>query len=348
MTTNRQWRLTRHPEPDEHLGFDHFQLTNASVPEPADGEFLLRTIALGTSPAQRAYVSKSLSMHEKIAIGDVMRGRGVGIVTATRHAEYQEGDVVIASTGWQDFSIQCPAGENPNVLSLRKVKGPIRPLTTTLGIIGIAGATAYFGLLDVEQAKSGDTVVVSAAAGGIGSVVGQIARLSGCRVIGIAGGPEKCRWLTDVLKFDETIDYKNENLDDRLKSLYPDGVDVFFDNVGGAMLDTVLSHIALNARIVICGYISTDYRDDTNLGPRNYKYLVRQRARMEGFFVFDYRHRYGEAEEHLRKWFKSGQLINSEDVDEGLEAMPLTLQSLFTGKNRGIKLCRVAPDPDYL
>ncbi len=342
---NRQWILARHPEPDEFIGPEHFELKESIVPEPADNEFVLKTIALGTSPAQRAYVSKGLSMHEKIAIGDIMRGRGTGVVTASKHKAYRDGEIVIASTGWQDYSVQRPESENPNVLSLRKVANPVKPMTMLLGTLGSAGTTAYFGLLDVGQTKPGDTVVISAAAGGIGSVAGQIARIKGCTVVGIAGGPEKCRWLTESLKFHHALDYKNEDVDARLDELCPHGIDVFFDNVGGEILNTVLTHIALNARVVICGYIATDYKEGDLNGPINYKNLVRKRARMEGFFIFDYRHRFDEAEADLRSWFESGTLINTEDVDDGLEYMPTTLQSLFTGRNKGIKLCRVSPDP---
>jgi len=288
MSVNRQWLLARHPETNEVIGFDHFTLNEREIPKPDDGEILVQTIALGTSPAQRSYVSKSLSMHDKIAIGDVMRGRGTGIVTESRNPNYSVGEIVIASTGWQDFSIQSPARQNPNVLSIQKVENPIYPLTMTLGVLGGAGATAYFGLMDVGLLRAGDTVVISAAAGGVGSVAGQIARIAGCRVIGIAGGPEK----------------------------------------------------------FICGFISTDYKDDLKTGPKNYENLVRKRARMEGFFIFDYRHRFDESEARLRQWYQSGLLINCEDVDDGLEHMPATLGSLFTGGNKGIKLCRVSPDPD--
>lgn len=346
MSVNRQWLLARHPETNEVIGFDHFTLNEREIPKPDDGEILVQTIALGTSPAQRSYVSKSLSMHDKIAIGDVMRGRGTGIVTESRNPNYSVGEIVIASTGWQDFSIQSPARQNPNVLSIQKVENPIYPLTMTLGVLGGAGATAYFGLMDVGLLRAGDTVVISAAAGGVGSVAGQIARIAGCRVIGIAGGPEKCNWVTGTLGFHDAIDYKNENVGQRLDALCPDGVDVFFDNVGGSILDDVLGRIALSARIVICGFISTDYKDDLKTGPKNYENLVRKRARMEGFFIFDYRHRFDEAEARLRQWYQSGLLINCEDVDDGLEHMPATLGSLFTGGNKGIKLCRVSPDPD--
>ena len=345
MGVNRQWRLARHPEPSEDIGFEHFELTESPMPTPDAGEFVVQTIALGTSPAQRSYISKSLSMHDKIAIGDVMRGRGVGVVAESRNQNYQVGEIVISSTGWQNFSIQSPAQQNPNVLSIQKIVTPVLPLTMTLGILGSAGATAYFGLFDVGCIKAGDTVVVSAAAGGIGSVAGQLARIAGCRVVGIAGGPEKCQWVTEVLGYDYAIDYKNESVGERLDALCPNGVDVFFDNVGGEILDDVLARIALNARVIICGFISTDYQDGLNRGPRNYKNLVRKRARMEGFFIFDYRHRFQEAEDRLRRWYDEGLLINCEDVDDGLEHMPGTLGSLFTGGNKGIKLCRVSPDP---
>ncbi len=342
---NRQWRLARRPGPGELVGEGHFDLVEHPAPEPRAGEFLLRTLWLGTSPAQRGYISAGPSMHEKVALGDVMRGRGVGVVLDSRDQGFAPGDIVVASTGWQEYSIQAPAASG--VLAVRRVVDPVKPYSSILGALGAAGLTAYFGLLRVGELAKGDTVVVSAAAGGIGSCAVQIARAAGAaRVIGIAGGARKCAWLRDQLGVTQTIDYRTESVDERLGQLLPDGMNVFFDNVGGDTLNQALDHLALHARVVICGFIATDYAAHPVAGPGNYQNLVRRRARMEGFFVFDYADQFEAAEAVLKTWHRDARLASIEDVAEGLEQMPAALQSLFTGANLGIKLCRVAPDPD--
>lgn len=289
---NRQWRLKRHPEPGEVVSADLFAFESGAIPKPDDGQVLVRTLALGTSPAQRSYISLGRSMHEKVKLGDVMRGRGVGVVIESRHPDYKPGDIMSASLGWQDYSVQTPSVHAQRILNIGKVAQPVKPYSLHLGVLGSAGATGYFGLLDVGEAKPGDTVVVSAAAGGIGSIVGQIARNIGCRVIGIAGSDEKCRWVVDALKFDAAINYKTENVDARLGELCPDGMNVYFDNVGGDILDAALDHLALHARIVVCGFISVEQAVGPAPGPKNYGNLVRRRARMEGFFVLDYVERF--------------------------------------------------------
>ena len=250
-----------------------------------------------------------------------------------------------ASLGWQDYALMTPTAQTLSILNISKVEHPVRPLSLHIGLLGGAGATAYFGLLDVGAAKAGDTVVVSAAAGGVGALTGQIAKLSGCRVIGICGSDAKCDWIIRTLNFDAAINYKTQNVDDRLTELCPDGMNVFFDNVGGAILDTALNHLAHRARVVICGYISTDYATGPQVGPANYKNLLRNRARMEGFYIFDYVPRWREAEEKLRSWYLAGKINSCDDVDEGLENMPETLASLFKGTNKGVKINRVAADP---
>lgn len=347
--TNRQWRVARYPKREEVIGPDHFDWTSEPIPEPGDGEFLVRTICLAPVPAQRGYLEMSHnSFLENIAIGDVMRGRGVGQVVASRHPDYQEGEIFVGSLGWQDYSIQRPRGAE-FVFSTKKVKHPIRPLSTELGILGQAGATAYFGLLETGQMKAGQNVLISAAAGGVGSAAGQIARIRGARqVVGIAGSDAKCKWLTDELGYDQVINYKTDNVGERIAEFFPDGIDVFFDNVGGEILNAALANLAMHARVVICGFISTDFSPGPHHGPINYQNIVYKRARMEGFIVFDYWDRYAEAEKDLLGWFREGLLKNTEDVDDGLEMMPESLASLFTGGNTGIKICRVSPDPDVL
>jgi hypothetical protein len=343
---NRQWRVARYPARDEPISTGQFEWREEAIPRPQDGEFLVRTICLAPVPAQRGYLEAGHNAFlETVAIGDVMRGRGVGQIVSSRHPDYAAGDIFVGSLGWQDYSIQRPRGAE-FVFSTKKVKNPMRPLSTQLGILGQAGATAYFGLLEVGGMKAGESVLVSAAAGGVGSVAGQIARIRGAgKVVGTAGSAAKCRWLREELGYDEVINYRDENVRERLAELFPRGIDVFFDNVGGEILNEALARLALRARVVVCGFIATDYAPGPHAGPINYQCLVYKRARMEGFVVFDYWDRYAEAERDLAEWHARGELRNCEDVDEGLELMPAALASLFSGGNRGIKICRVAPDP---
>lgn len=343
---NRQWRVARYPARDEVIGPGHFHWTDVPVPEPGDGEFLVRTLCLAPVPAQRGYLEPGHNdFLANIPVGEVMRGRGVGQIIRSRHPDYPEGRIFVGSLGWQDYSIQVPRGAE-FVFSTKLVQAPVRPLSLEMGILGQAGATAWFGLVEVGRLQAGDAVLVSAAAGGVGSVAGQIARLKGARrVVGTAGSAEKCRWLREELGYHEVINYRTENVPERLAELFPDGIDVFFDNVGGGLLNDALAHLALRARVVICGFIATDYAPGPHHGPINYQCLVYKRARMEGFVVFDYWDRYAEAEQALSAWYRAGQLRNCEDVDLGLEHMPDSLASLFTGRNRGIKICQVAEDP---
>ena len=345
---NRQWRLQRHPEPGELMNADLVRWAEAPCPEPGPEEVLIKTIALATSPAQFGYTIPGGTMFESLRVGDVMRGRGVGQVMVSNHRDYKVGEIVTASLGWQDYALIRPEHAGQSIATVQKVKHPVAPLTTAVGVLGVDGFTAYFELLEVGQPKAGDTLVVSAGAGGIGSVVGQIGKINGCRVIGITGRDDKCHWLTQELGFDGAINYKTEDVDVRLAELCPKGVDIFFDNVGGDILNTTLAHLALGARVVICGYISTDYALDKGPGPSNYIHLLRQRASMTGTIIFDYVDRFNEAEAQLRDWLARGTLINTEDVDDGLEKMPQALTSLFTGENHGIKIVRVAPDPEGL
>jgi NADPH-dependent curcumin reductase CurA len=339
--------VARIPTPEEVIGTAHFDLREEPVPQAGEGEYLVRTICLAPGPAQRGYLTRGTrsATSDPLRIGAVMRGRGVGEVVSSHHADYRAGDIVLGSLGWQDYSVQRPRGTD-FVFSTRKLADPVRPLSTALGILGQAGSTAYFGLLEVGAMQAGDTVLVSAAAGGVGSVAGQIARIRGARfTAGLCGSDVKCRWLTGELGYDAAINYRREDVGQRLTELFPDGINVFFDNVGGEILKTALPHLARHARVVICGFIATDHSPGPHHGPINYKHLLYKRSRMEGFVCFDYWERFPEAEAELAAWFRQGLLRNCEDVEEGLEKMPDTLTSLFTGANRGIKICRVAPDP---
>ena len=344
---NRQWRVARFPEPGDSISAGNFQWREESVPKAGDGEFLVRTLCLAPGPAQRGYIDPGhQSILEKVNVGDVMRGRGVGQVIESKHEDYAAGDIFVGSLGWQDYSIQKPQGA-AFVFSSKKIIRRIRPTEMILGILGQAGVTAFFGVKEHAKVEPGNAFLVSAAAGGVGSVVGQIARIQGASpIVGIASSDEKCAWLCDALGYDQAINYKKENVADRLTELFPNGIDVFFDNVGGEILDEALAHLAFHARVVICGFISTDYAAGPQHGPYNYRHLLYKRATMQGFVFFDYWDRYAEAESALVDWYEQGLLKPAEDIDDGLELMPESLGSLFSGGNRGIKICRVAPDPD--
>jgi NADPH-dependent curcumin reductase CurA len=271
-----------------------------------------------------------------VRIGEVMRSLGAGEVVESRDPAFAPGQRVQGLFGWQDYATLRAEGPYPMLPLFADV-----PLETSLAVFGNTGMTAYFGMLDVGKPGPAETVVVSAAAGATGSVAGQIAKLQGARVVGIAGGADKCRYLTEELGFDAAIDYKGENLMTRLRQTCPQGIDVYFDNVGGKVLDAVLLHLALRGRIVMCGAIS-GYADQTGAaGPRNYLRLLRQRARMEGFIVLDYLHRANEAMAALRGWHETGHLKGRIDVLAGLEQAPLALQRLFTGENQGKQLVRL-------
>jgi NADPH-dependent curcumin reductase CurA len=344
---NRQWRVARYPAPDELLSAEHFEWTTESVAEPAAGEFLVRTICLAPGPAQRGYLAKDHhAFFENVPIGEVMRGRGVGQIIESKHPDYQAGELFVGSLGWQDYSLQRPRGAE-FVFSTKKVTNPVHPLSTELSVLGQAGATAYFGLLEAGQLQAGDNVLVSAAAGGVGSMACQIARLRGAKqVVGITGSAAKCRWLVDELGVTAAINYKTENVEQRIAELFPAGIDVFFDNVGGPILNAALNNLAMHARVALCGFIATDYATDPGPGPINYRNLVLKRARMQGFIVFDYWDRFAAAEQALRDWYAAGALNKAEDISEGLETMPAAVASLFTGGNTGVKICRVSPDPE--
>ena len=264
-----------------------------------------------------------------VGIGEVMRAGGAGRVVTSRHPRFPEGTAVTGLFGVQDFAVSDGSG-------VVTVDPELAPLPTHLGVIGMPGMTAYFGLLEVGQARQGETVVVSGAAGAVGTVVGQIAKIKGCRVVGIAGGPDKCAWLTGDLGFDAAIDYKSDDVRRALREHAPDGIDVYFDNVGGPILDAALSQLARHARVVICGAIS-QYNNETGpTGPANYLSLLVNRARMEGFVVFDYADRYGEAAEELGGWLKARQLVAREDVVRGsVGDFPAVLLRLFSGANTG-------------
>jgi len=298
------------------------------VPEPGDGEILVRVLHISLDPAMRGWMNDRRSYVPPVGLGEVMRAVGIGRVIASRHPDFHAGDHVTGTFGVQDYALSDGRG-------VLRVSAETAPLTRYLSVLGMPGMTAYFGLLDIGRPVAGETVVVSAAAGAVGQIVGQIAKIKGCRVVGIAGGAEKCRFIVDELGFDAAVDYKNEDVRAALREACPDRVNVYFDNVGGDILDTVLTRLARHARIVICGSISQYNNDGPMRGPANYMTLLVDRARMEGFVVFDYAARYGEAAREMAGWIAEGRLRSVEDVVAGMERFPETLLRLYRGENFG-------------
>jgi NADPH-dependent curcumin reductase CurA len=332
---NRQWVLASRPtgmvEPT------CFELRSDDVPVPDEGEFVVRNLYLSLDPAMRGWMTDLPNYVPPVGIGDVMRGACVGRVDQSRHPDYEPGDLVLGVFGWQDYALSDGGG----ILPVTKVPEGVPP-TVPIGILGITTLTAYFGLKEIAKPKDGETVVVSGAAGATGSVAGQLARIWGCRVVGIAGGPEKCEWLTGELGFDGAVDYKSENVRRRLRELCPDGIDVFWDNVGGAALEAALANLAMHARVVLCGAISTYNAAERPPGPSNYMNLLVRRSRMEGFVVFDYLSRTDEALAELLPLIGEGKIRYREDVRDGLECAPQALVDLYTGANTGKLLVRIA------
>jgi len=333
-TTQRVIKMAAHPA--GALQDSDFELVDAPVPEPADGEALVRTLYLSLDPAIRVWMNGIDTYVPGIHVGDVMRAGGLGEVVQSRSAAYTEGDLVFGMMQWSEY---CVARAGPDGMMTLPRQDPI---TAFLSVYGVTGLTAYFGMLDVAQPKEGETVVVSGAAGAVGSVAGQIGKILGCRVVGIAGGPEKCAWLTDELGFDAWIDYKSEDVGARLRETCPEGIDVFFDNVGGAILDAVLGQINLHARIVLCGAISQYDTAELAPGPRNILNLIPQRGRMEGFILLDYRDRFLDGILQLGQWVEEGRIRYSEHVVDGLENAPAAFRKLFSGENTGKLIIKVA------
>ena len=296
-------------------------------PVAAEGEFVVKVDYVSIDPAMRTWMNAGRSYVPPVEIGEVMRALGVGQVVESRHPRFAVGDQVSGIFGVQRYALS-------NGAEVNKIDTSLAPATVYLGALGISGLTAYFGLLDIGRPEPGQTVLISGAAGSVGSIVGQIARIKGCRAVGIAGGEEKCRWLVEEVGFDAAIDYKSANLRADLKTHAPDGVDVFFDNVGGATLEAALNRLAGGARIVLCGAVSQ--YNDTPRGPANYMQLLVARASMTGFVIFDYADRYPEGIAQLANWLNTGELRSHEQIEHGdIGAFPETLLKLFRGENTG-------------
>jgi NADPH-dependent curcumin reductase len=334
---NRRWVMASRPDPD--VREDNFRLESVPIPQPGPGQFLVRTLYLSLAPVMRMYMIDGAGIEKPLAIGETMRGRGVGEVVASNHPDYAVGDVVQGKLGWQAYSVS----DGSPYFMMYKVHQRRVPFSTALGVLGMTGFTAYLGLTQVGGLKAGDTVVVSGAAGGVGSNCGFIVRNLGGRAIGIAGTDEKCRLLVERLGYDAAINYRTEDVERRIGELCPGGVDLFFDNVGGAILDAGLAHIAHYGRVVLCGQISQYLKPgEDRYCLRNWWRVGKQRARMEAFFIYDLERHFAEAERVMAGWLAEGRMTWQEDVLEGIEQMPRALIRLYEGRNVGKQLVRVA------
>lgn len=331
---NHQVRLAARPQGTP--GPEVWEHTTEPVPEPGEGRIVVRVSHISLDPAMRGWMNEGRSYAPPVGIGEVMRALGLGEVVASKNPDFAVGDTVTGVLGVQEYVESDGRG-------LQKVSPTADvPPERYLALLGMTGMTAYFGLFDVGALEEGETVVVSGAAGAVGSVVGQLAKVKGARVIGIAGGPEKCAWITDDLGFDAAIDYRSDNVSQRLEELAPEGVDVYFDNVGGDILDAVLGRLAMHARVVICGAISQYNAEGGMTGPKNYMNLLVNRARMEGFLVGDYIPRWGEAGTELAGWLADGRLHSREDVVDGaVSDFPEVFLKLFRGENTGKLVLRL-------
>lgn len=328
---NRQVLLVE--KPTGKLAPSHFKMSQSAVPEPKDGEVLLRVKYISLDAANRAWM-QGATYRAAVEANSVMAGGGIAEVVASNAPGFAPGDLVFGDTGWQDFA----AVKGKHLTKVPKME----PMTHLLSVFGIAGLTAYFGLLNVGQPKEGETVVVSAAAGSVGSIVGQIAKIKGCRVVGIAGGKDKCNWLVSELGFDAAVDYKSEPVFKALKAAAPSGIDVYFDNVGGDILEACLAQMNNRGRISCCGAISAYDGAAPSHGPRGIPGLiVVKRLIMQGFIVMDYADQNEKALADLQSWVKSGKLKVQEDVIDGLENTPQALIGLLAGENRGKRMVKV-------
>lgn len=333
QTKNRQIVLASRPKgmPSK----ENFRFVEGPVPTPGQGEFLVRTAYVSVDPYMRGRMNDAKSYVPPFPLEKVIVGGVIGRVVASRHPDFHEGDIVTGRLGWQDYSISNGEG-------VHKVSPAAAPVTTALGILGMPGLTAYFGLLEIGQPKPGETVVVSGAAGAVGTVVGQIAKLKGCRVVGIAGSEEKIAYLTNELGFDAAINYKSDNLRQVVKDACPNGVDVYFDNVGGTITDVVMTQLNYQARIVICGQIALYNLEKPDVGPRILSQLLINSAMMKGFIVSDFKDKTREGLAQLTTWLQEGKLRYRENIVEGFENIPEAFLGLFRGENIGKQLVKIA------
>lgn len=337
MAARENRRILLASRPVGEIQDENFAQETVAVPELKDGEILVRNLFLSLDPAMRGWMREGDSYIEPVQLGDVMRGSTIGEVLESRNPGYAPGDKTFGMGGWQDYLVTKPEGR------LRKLpSGAPFPLTHFLSVLGVTGLTAYFGLLDIGAPKEGETLVVSTAAGAVGSIVGQIGKIKGCRVIGITGSDEKCKWITEELGFDGAINYKTQNVGKELRRLCPKKIDVYFDNVGGPILNECLGLINVHARIVICGAITVYNATEPQPGPSNYLTLLTKRSKMQGFVVIDYMDRFSEGIMALGQWVGEGKLKHREDIVEGLENAPKAIHKLFDGTNQGKLIVKIA------
>lgn len=332
VETNRQWVLASRPEgkPTE----EEFELEESEVPDPGPDEVLVRTIYLSVDPYMRGRMRDAESYAEPWEPGDVMRAGAVGEVIESNHPGFEAGDVAFGNLYWAEYAT---AKGN----QLTHVDPELAPISTALGVLGMPGRTAYFGTLDVADPEPGDTMVVSGAAGAVGSVAGQLGKLSGARVVGIAGSEEKIDWLTDELGFDAGVNYREGDVSEALEEGCPDGVDVYYDNVGGEITDAVFDRLNVRARVAVCGQIALYNAEERPTGPRKLGKLIETRARVEGLLVRDFESRYEEANERLARWVNEGVIEYEETITEGFENAPAAFIGLFEGENVGKQLVEV-------
>ncbi len=335
---NQQVLLSRRPTGIPQA--QHFEVVSTPVPALANGQVLVRNSYLSVEPAMRGWVNLAPTYLPPVEIGAVMRAYAVGRVTESRHPAYQPGDAVIGMFGWQEWAA-VPASAIERRVDHGATAG--LPVQTALGVLGLNGLTAYFGLLDIGQPRPGDTVVVSTAAGSVGSCVGQIAHIAGCRTVGIAGGPAKTALCRDVFGYDAAIDYRTDGLEEALAAACPRGVDVYFDNTAGPVSDTVMRLLAPRARVVVCGTASVADWSDWPVGPRIERHVLVKRAHIAAILAFDYRDRYPEGLARLAPWVREGRIVYREDVLQGIETAPGSIAGLYAGENMGKRLIQVGP-----
>ena len=335
MKENKQLLLQKRPFglPEK----DTWKLVKSSIPEIQDGEFLIRCEYISLDPAMRGWINANKSYIAPVELNDVMRAGGVGEIIKSKNSNFKVGDFVYGPTGVQQYKVANGEGWH-------KVNPSLASLPMYLGVLGMPGMTAYFGILEVGELKEGDTVLVSGAAGAVGSIVGQIAKIKNCKVVGIAGGSKKCKYIVEELGFDEAINYKEGDVYAKLKEFFPNGIDVYFDNVGGEILEAALANLAMHARVVICGAIS-QYNSKTPIkGPSNYLSLLVNRASMKGMIVFDFAKDYDKAANQIGQWIMQGKLKSKEDIYEGIENFHENFMRLFTGEKMGKLVLKVRED----
>jgi len=335
MSVNEQIILAKRPQGMPNQA--DFAFEEQPMPVPQAGEVLVRTVYLSVDPYMRGRMSEAKSYVKPYEVGEVIQGGAVGQVMESTHPGFREGDFVAGNWGWRRYAVVSSS-------TLRKINPELAPVSTALGVLGMTGLTAYFGLLDIGQPQAGETVVISGAAGAVGMIVGQIAKIKGTRVIGIAGSDEKIKYLTEELGFDAALNYRSETFEDELREACPDGVDIYFDNVGGEVSDAVLRLINKNARIPICGQIALYNLEKPDTGPRIQSLLLTNTALMKGFLVGDYQSRYNEALHELAEWLRDGKIKYAENIIEGFENTPEAFLGLFSGENLGKQLVKVSEE----